>query len=194
MKIALAFAALIAGATISTWLAFRIVRQRPGETLAEATTRIGRRVVAGMGYMVTALLVMVVWQQDTADESRHATELALEVGEDNCRSQRSFESFIEDVLIADVRIARTQYTAAVAALLAADASLSAELPDLSALPVEVIRFVEALAVDSRARAAERREAIAENVRGLATELRTRESTLDEARARSSGSDCPRLDD
>jgi hypothetical protein len=173
----LSLVVLALGLAASTWFATKVVRTRPNESVEDAFVRITRKVVSAMGATIVTLLVMVAWIADQNDELQVTADQVAANAKANCENQRQNQLSYETALIADVRIARSQYTAAVEALQQADENLAAATPDLSQFGPEIQAAVE----DSRRRMEHERERASAFVDALANEVAIREETLDTAR-------------
>lgn len=194
MKVALTLLVLAVGFIGSLWLSRRLVLVRPDEDDGQAALRNIRNGLAALGCGFTAMLVMGYWLQDVVQESHAATELALANSRSNCENFVVFQTNYELALIADVRLARTQYTQAVEDFQDRQAGSAQQLPDMSQLPQSVRDFLDPLVERSVADAQADLQRLSAVVDRWQAELEERETTLDKHRAAAVPTSCPPVQD
>lgn len=187
MKVWLSLAVLAAGLVASVWFANWFVRARPDEPVEDAFVRIVRKVVSAMGALLVTLLVMVGWVADQNSDLKVTSRQVAANAQANCESQRVAEADYETALIADVRIARAQLTAAVDMLQQVNERLAVPPLDLSRFGPEI----QAAVNNGREQLEHEQERTSAFVDAIAAEVKTRENTLDAARENTIGG-CPQI--
>ncbi len=192
MRIALSLLVLLAGVAVSPWIADRAVHRGTDETDPKPYLE-RKRIVAAMWCTLVALLVMVGWITEATNGTDRALNVALANAEANCRNVRQFQELYERGLIADVRLARTQYDVAVGNLEAVAEILAQPAPVLPpGFAPELQVFVDDVYQRSRDRTQHEYDRTSSDLSALRDELSRRESTLDEARA-TQITECPPAD-